>query len=34
VQQSYEDAKVKVSEQKEQRAEQRATKRAAKRTAD
>jgi uncharacterized membrane protein YbhN (UPF0104 family) len=34
VQQSYEDAKVKVSEQKEQRAEQRAAKRAAKRTPD
>jgi uncharacterized membrane protein YbhN (UPF0104 family) len=34
VQQSYEDAKGKVSEQKEQRAEQRAAKRAAKRTAD
>jgi uncharacterized membrane protein YbhN (UPF0104 family) len=33
VQQSYEDAKVKVSEQKEQRAEQRAAKRATKRTA-
>ena len=33
VQQSYEDAKVKVSEQKEQRAEHRAAKRAAKREA-
>jgi uncharacterized membrane protein YbhN (UPF0104 family) len=33
VQQSYEDARVKVSEQKEQRAEQREAKRAAKRTA-